>query len=315
MVGVGLLLNPRAGQHMRRPAIAAQLRSQLRDGGVVHEAGSEGELREAAEDFKRQGVEVLAIAGGDGTNHITITGLVDVYGSTPLPALALLRGGTMNTVANSLGIPRRGPEALLARTLQSYARRRSEPMRLVQSPVLRVGRHCGFIFGTGAIYGFIREYSKNPRPNPMWAARVLGQAVASSALGGETIRSVARRWRGRVEFDDGSAFPNGDYLTVGASTCGQIGLGFKPFYRSGELPNRFHMLGIHASARSFIRGLPRVWMGTTLGAKRTYEKLARRARLIPEGDVVQYMIDGDVYEHHGPLDVSQGPTLSILVPR
>ena len=38
-------------------------------------------------------------------------------------------------------------------------------------------------------------------------------------IGGPAIRRVAQRWTGRVRFDDGSAFPDRDYLTVAASTC------------------------------------------------------------------------------------------------
>ena len=77
----------------------------------MREARSIDELYRIAEDFRRDDIDVLAISGGDGTNHVTLTGFLDVYGGHTMPQVALLRGGTMNTVANSVGVggPARGP--------------------------------------------------------------------------------------------------------------------------------------------------------------------------------------------------------------
>ena len=314
MAGIGLLLNPRAKRTAKDPELAYRLKRVLGDAGIARTPRSFAELGEVAADFKRLGVELVAVAGGDGTNHITLSGLVSAYGESELPYFAMLRGGTMNTVANSFGIPRRRPEKLLARYLQAYQRRALQPLRFVEPNALKVGQHYGFIFGTGCIYGFISEYSRREDRSIPWAAQVLGRAIASSVFGGPALGRVAQRWHGQVRFDDGSAFPERDYLTVGASTCSQIGLGFKPFFRSGERSDRFHILGIHTSAGHTIRGLPRVWRGRTLGGDRTYERLTSRAVLVPTDGHVPYTLDGDVYEHPGPLAVSIGPRLRILIP-
>ena len=314
MPGIGLLLNPRAKQHLADPDLAERLKRQVGDHGVVRAPESYEQLAQAAEDFKQHGVELVAVAGGDGTNHVTITGLVEVYKSAKLPYFALLRGGTMNTVANSFGIPRRGPEHLLARYQTAYARRALKPMRFVEPNVLLVGSHAGFIFGTGAIYGFIAEYNSKEQRSPLWAAEVLARTIGSAALGGDRVGRVAQRWLGSVRFPDGTAFPERDYFTVGASTCGQIGLGFKPFYRSGEIPDRFHMLGIHCHTMEFIARLPRIMRGTTIGGDRTYEKVIDRATLVPAEGTVPYTLDGDVYVHEGELEVRCGPRIRIVIP-
>jgi diacylglycerol kinase (ATP) len=314
MAAIGLLLNPRAKRTANDPELAYRLKRVLGDAGMARTPRSFAELGEVAADFKRSGVDMVAVAGGDGTNHITLSGLVSAYGTTELPYFAMLRGGTMNTVANSFGIPRRRPETLLARYLKAYRRRALKPLRFVEPNVLHVGQHYGFIFGTGAIYGFIAEYSRREERSGLWAAQVLGRAVASSVFGGAAFSRVAQRWHGQVRFDDGAAFPERDYLTIGASTCSQIGLGFKPFFRSGERSDRFHILGIHASAGQTIRGLPRVWQGRSLGGNLTYERLTDRAVLVSSDGNVPYTLDGDVYEHQGALVVAVGPRLRILIP-
>jgi len=312
--GIALVLNPRAKRHQADPGLADRLARQLDSDGVVRTARTLDELNDVARELKKLRVDLVAVAGGDGTNHVTISGLVQAYGDATLPYFALLRGGTMNTVANSFGIPRRGPEALLAQYQRAYARHGWQPMRFVESQVLRVAERYGFIFGTGCIYGFIAEYNRRAERSAAWAARVLSTAIASSVVGGEAIERVAQRWKGAVRFADGTAFPDRDYLTIGASTCGQIGLGFKPFYRSGQLPQHIHVLGIHASPGAFIRGLPRVWQGKSLGGERVYEKLCKIAVLEPRADSVPYALDGDIYEHAGPLEVACGPQIRIVIP-
>jgi diacylglycerol kinase (ATP) len=314
MPGIGLLYNPRAKTNIRDPQLAQRLARQLDGDGVVRGAGTLEELAEVVEDFKRLGIELVAVAGGDGTNHVTISGLVEVYRGAKLPYFALLRGGTMNTVANSFGIPFLSPEALLARYRKAYAKRALMPLRFVEPNVLYVGGRYGFIFGTGAIHGFIAEYNSREERSPLWAAQVLSRAIASSVVGKGTVARVSQRWSGEVRFDDGSAFPKGDYFTIGASTCGQIGLGFKPFYRSGELPDRFHVLGIHCTTGQFIRSLPRIWRGITIGGEHTYERLTERAWLHPSGGTCAYMLDGDIYESEGVLEVRCGPRIRIVIP-
>ncbi|MEM1034656.1 MAG: diacylglycerol kinase family protein [Myxococcota bacterium] len=312
---VGLVVNPRAGSHRRDPELASRLRQQLGADGLVRTPETLSDLAGVAEEFRAREVAVVAIAGGDGTNHVAITHLIRAYLDTPLPSVALMRNGTMNTVANSLGIPRQSPERLLARYLRRLRRRVSIPLRYVETSVLQVGDHYGFIFGTGAIYGFIAEYNqRNPR-GAAWAAEVLTRTIGSALVGGARVQRVAQRWRGRVSFPDGAAFPERDYFTVGASTCRQIGLGFKPFYRSAETRDQFHLLGIHCSVPAFIRSLPDVWRGRSIGGDKTYERLTAEATLVGTDEApIPYTLDGDVYTHDGPLTVKSGPRLRILMP-
>jgi diacylglycerol kinase family enzyme len=299
---------------MRDPSLGDRLRKQIGPGGLVHHVSDYGALLHAAEQFKARDIDVLVVAGGDGTNHVTIGGMLEVYRDTPLPMFALLRGGTMNTVAHSFGIPMLSPERLLSRYMQAYRRRDERPLRVAEAEVLRVAEHHGFIFGTGAAHGFIAEYSRREARSAGWAAQVLSRAVASAVVGGETIQRVAARWKGSVHFADGSAFPDRDYLAVGASSCAQIGLGFKPFFRSADNPGRFHMLGIHCTPGELIRRLPRIWQGKSLGVAYSYERVTDHARLESRSGTVAYTLDGDVYQHEGPLEVSTGPRLRLLLP-
>jgi diacylglycerol kinase family enzyme len=318
--GIGVVLNPRSRKNLRDPAAATRLARTLGDHGVVREARSIDELHRIAEDFKRLNIEVLGISGGDGTNHVTITGFINVYDGMALPRLAFLRGGTMNTVANSVGVMRGKPEGLLGRLIRSYAARASMPLADVERHVMKIGPRgrpddakYGFLFGTGVVRGFLAEYYAGGEPSPLVAAKTLSRAVGSVIVKGEMIKRMARPFRGSVTLDGGDTWEERDYLAVAAGTIAQIGLNFRPFRRFDERPSHFHMLGIYATPWQFVRDLPRIWRAEPMRDGRTYEAIEPHAIVRSHDGVMKYMIDGDLHETPGDLEIGVGPKVKLVV--
>lgn len=314
MSGIGVVLNPRSRRNIRDPEAASRLSRQLEGHGVVRMVRSLDDLYRAAEDFKRLDIDVLGISGGDGTNHVTITGFINVYAGSSLPQLAFLRGGTMNTVANSFGVPKGRPEGLLGRLIRDYQARASRPLENVERHVLQIGGDYGFLFGTGVVCGYLSEYYAAGEVSPLVAAKTLARGIGSALVGGEMIRRMAQPFRGSVAFPDGSGWPERDYLSVAGGTIEQIGLNFRPFYRCLERPNVFHMVGIHTSPVGFVRDLPRIWRAEAMRPDKTYEKVTDRCVIRGAGPRLRYMIDGDLHEARTPeIEVSVGPRVRILV--
>jgi diacylglycerol kinase family enzyme len=318
--GIGVVLNPRSRKNSRDPRAASRLARQLGDHGTVREARSIDELYRIAEDFKRQCIDVLGISGGDGTNHVTITGFINVYDGMALPQLAFLRGGTMNTVANSVGMTQGRPEGVLGRVMRSYAARASRPLEGVERHVMRIGPRgrpaeskYGFLFGTGVVRGFLAEYYAGGEPSPLVAAKTLSRAVGSSIVRGEMIRRMAQPFRGTVALPDGSVWDEREYLAVAAGTIDQIGLNFRPFRRFDERPEHFHILGIHATPMQFIRELPRIWRAQPMRPGKTHEAVERQAIVRSHDGVMKYMIDGDLHETVGEVELTIGPKVKLLV--
>lgn len=313
MGGIGVIVNPKSRRNKKDPRAAVRLARALGDHGVVRAARDRDELCRVAEDFRKLKIDILGISGGDGTNYVTITGFLQVYADEPLPPIAFLRGGTMNNVANAVGVPNGNPDGLLAALIKRYTTRGGQPLRWVERNLMRMGDHYGFLFGTGALYGYIAEYNKAEDRNPVWGARVLLEATTSVFVGGDMMKRVAPRWEGRVTFDDGTAFPERDYLGIAAGTVDQIGLGFRPFYRAYEQPGAFHILGIHTTPRGFVSKLPAVFKGQPMGPEHTFDRVVPSAVIEERGGTVHYMCDGDLHEHRGPLALSHGPAVKLIV--
>jgi hypothetical protein len=172
----------------------------------------------------------------------------------------------------------------------------------------------GFNFGTGVVCGFLSEYyAAGHPPTPRIAAKTLLRGVGSAAVGGEMIRRMAAPFRGSVELDDGTVWPERDYLAIAGGTVDQIGLNFRPFYRFAEKPETFHLLGIYTSPLGFVRQLPRIWRAEPMAPGRSYEALPKKIVISSRKTPIRYMIDGDLHECAGPLHISIGPKVRIIV--
>lgn len=96
-----LILNPTSGRgnhakHVRQRAGSC--------GFTVAETSHAGHAVELAKQSVADGVDLLAVCGGDGTLHEVVQGLVVAEGLESV-TLCILPAGTENIVANDLGIP------------------------------------------------------------------------------------------------------------------------------------------------------------------------------------------------------------------
>jgi diacylglycerol kinase family enzyme len=313
MGGIGIVNNPRSGRNVRRPEVARGLRSLLRHDGELIDASTPEELARAVERFRAARIDVLGVNGGDGTGHHVLTTLVRAYGPDPLPALLLLRGGAMNTVAHGHGI-RGGPERILRAVL---ARRRSgAPVREVERDLLRVeadggAPRFGFIFGTGVMVTFLDAYYATGRPCVSAATLLIARALASALVDGRFAASLARRERLRVA-TDGEEWPDTSYLALAASSTPDIGLGFRAFQRCSEQPGFFQAVGVTGSVAQLALAAPRVRRGAPWRRRLAHDEVARE--LLVEGDRPRFTIDGDLYGAGRSVAVTTGPAIRLLLP-
>ena len=235
----------------------------------------------------------------------------------------------MNTVANSVGVSRGKPEGLLGRLLRDYAQRANAPLENVERHVMRIGprdgaprdrTHYGFLFGTGVVYGFLAEYYRGGEPTPLVAAKTLARGIGSAFIGGRDHpahgAAVPRLGLARRRQPGGLRWDERDYLAVAAGTIDHIGLNFKPFHRYAERPGAFHMLGIHASPDRLREGAAAHPQGRAHAAG---QGVRRRVDAAPSSGAptgsMRYMIDGDLHETRGEIELGIGPRVKLVIVR
>ena len=219
---VATFLSP-AGQAMRQRACRAQAQVRLgvlingrADGGRMANAWRElagpwplrvtsdiSALRRAlAELLAVEGVNVLALAGGDGTVHHACNVLFALQAEAsrlgvdaPLPRLLLLRGGTMNILARATG-HQVAPSRSLARFGRAFSGAPWSAVPAQRLDALSVsgawGRRYGFVFGSEVVYHAIALYD-GFGAGYGGLTRFLFELARGALLGSELWRR--ERWR------------------------------------------------------------------------------------------------------------------------
>jgi diacylglycerol kinase (ATP) len=310
-VAVVVFVNPGSRANRKDPGFADRLAKILGKSGRVVAPPNLELLAEEARRAAAESPSVIAIHGGDGTLHRTLSALVEAYDGRALPPIAILPGGTMNVVASSLGI-RVKPETLLAE-LAAGERAGTAPST-IHRRCLRVGDGYGFIFGNGLLTNFLEEYYARGRYGTWRAVWVVFRILLSLLTARRYAQRIFRRFRGIVQVD-GSRLPGTQHTGLGAATVSEIGFRFKLHHRADEDPDRMCVLAIHSRPLLLLLDVLNVRLGRGLSPKRATSFVATQLCIEPEELESTYTLDGDLYVGHGPLTVEVGPALKIVKPR
>jgi diacylglycerol kinase (ATP) len=310
---IAVVINPRSRANRKNPRIATDFQAIVGEHGRVFAPKSLDELSEAAAEFLRAPPAVLAVHGGDGTLHRTLSALGKAFGETPLPPIAILCGGTMNVVAASLGLRER-PDSFLSSIVADV--RAGRELSTLRRRCLRIGDQLGFLFGNGLLANFLGEYyGGNGEYGPARATWLILKTIGSICIGGPFVRKIFRRFEGTVTVD-GTRLERTSFVGVGAGTVREVGLGFKLIHRADEDPERFGMLAMHAAPVALIPDLVGVYTGRGIAPRRAFSAVASRVDIAAsDGSGISYTIDGDLY--HSPeseLSITVGPHVALVKP-
>jgi diacylglycerol kinase family enzyme len=307
-LSVDIIVNRRSRANRRDPGLADRMTAVVGGAGRVLAVNDLAELDVTTRSLAAAPPRAVAIHGGDGTLHKTLSSLIKAFAGAPLPPIAILPGGTMNVVSRSLGLVG-APDAILAALVAAV--RAGRPLATVPRHCLKVEEEYGFVFGNGLIANFLEEYYSKKEYGTERALWILARTFLSGLVQGEYAGRIVRRFEGRV-LVDGQLLPWDSLTGVGAATVREVGLGFKLNHRANEDPEKFGFLAIHAGAVALGLDLYNVHRGKGLSPSRAFSGLGRKLRIEPADGNVLYTIDGDLYKSEGPLDVDLGPTIQFF---
>jgi len=309
---IGIVTNPlsRALRQGRHPLGAAAA-------GLPRAApATPGALRDALSAFAADGVDLLAVQGGDGTLREVLTALPHAFGDTP-PAIALLATGNTNLAARVLGGAGPGEAGLAAlRRAAEDGRLRPRPV-----PVLEVARPGldappmrGFLLGAGAFTA-----AKRLADGRLHRGGIHEGLAVLLALAGTAARALAQRGHPlrlgsemALSVDGGEARAGRRFLVL-ATPLDRLMLGLWPFWERGEGPLRWLDVAappqrLAAALLAARRGRPRPWMPEAGYA-------SGRARQVALRLDVPFVLDGELFEP-GPegLLLSAAATVPFVAP-
>ncbi|MBN1282742.1 MAG: hypothetical protein JXA24_03090 [Proteobacteria bacterium] len=310
MAGIGIIINPYSRSHRKNPERAKKMGFIVGDRGSCHSTETLDEVRELAREFSEREIDILGISGGDGTNHRTLSLFLEVYGDKPLPKIALLRGGTMNNLANQMGVKGR-TEKILANLILKY--HEGLPFRETEIDMVRVNGAYGFLFGMGLISRFIKVYQNvEGGPTPARGAMLLAHAMFSSIINGRFARQLAERFDCRITLD-GKQAPFRNYMMIFAGTMSTLGFNFRPLYRSTSVKGKFQAVCISASGRQLLYTFPRAFFALPSNSEHYVDEMAEKM-VIEFPKPMEYTVDGDFAESPAErIEIATGPRLTLIV--
>ena len=307
MSGIGIITNPHSKLNKRNPARSALLGYILGQQGTLEVTNSLGDLGRVARDFKEKGIQILAINGGDGTISRTLTAFIKEYDHHPLPRVALLRGGTINVLANNLGI-RGSPEQILYRLVEAHSR--SSELRTRVLSTMEIEGNFGFLFGNGVASAFLKEYYRR-KSGPLGAFLWVLLVWISWFWQGQLYRSIVRdlwltlRVPGRFSIAHTTC-------SVFCSTVNKLPLGLKLFTLLSEDKQCFQCFSFCFKAKDAVWQLPYFVLKRQRDNVGTLTFTADA--LAVEADApFDYTLDGELYtSRKNALELHIGPKLEFI---
>lgn len=310
MPGIGVIINPHAKANRNGAAERGQRMSDIVGAfGWVRVTPTLDAVDEVAQEFRERDIDVLAICGGDGSDHCTLTAFQNVYGGAKLPLLLPLRAGTINYVADATGGRRGTPEQVLARVVRDY--RRGHTHVTTERDLLRVnGRDVGFLLSFGTAVNYLRAYYALDRQGPWPAAKLLGRLMASAVAGTHISRAVFQAVEADIDCD-GDPLPFRLFTFFFAGTIERIALGFQPTYLATRKRGYFHVVGGPIPARRLVAHGLRVYRGFPTNDPLLYDSLAKRL-MIRFARPTHIMLDGDILEAVDRIEVDVASRVELI---
>ncbi|HTO72153.1 MAG TPA: diacylglycerol kinase family protein [Myxococcota bacterium] len=303
----GVIVNARAKRASRERSLGERL-GRLLPAEYLHFTGSLADAEGALARLRELDVESLLLVGGDGTVGGTLTPLLRVFQGRPLPAVTLALGGTVNTIARSLGA-RSGAEVTLRRMLDEERPQEDTVRALVSLKPDSGEPRVGLIFVAGVAARWLELYYEGDDLGPRAAAALVGRIAASALTGTRLARELFEPHRVAIQVD-GEPLEAERFTVMGAASVRDIGLGFRPFRTAGSSSEHIHFLHTDAGAMRVCLELPGQRLGFVPGSCLRHHS-ARELELrfaAPE----PWSVDADLFPAASHLCVSTGPAVRFV---
>jgi diacylglycerol kinase family enzyme len=307
---VAALINARAGRVRRHPELIDEIAAELSP-QHVEVLNAVADVQPAVETLRDEGVATVVIVGGDGTVTGTLTPLIDAWSAAgrELPQIALLPGGSVNTIPTALG-GRGSPRRLLRALLRRAARPRVRLLNVLSIHPGGGGRRYGMIFGNGATTRWLDHYYSGSARGRLGAALGVVTALGSISVRGRLARRLFEPFEAKVDID-GEAVEDERFTAMAAGAIPQIGLGFKPFYGAGRHPGHIHWIMTGVGPQRMGLEVAQVALGLHPPFSRLVHASAARVT-VRCADPLPYTVDGDLFPGARDIEISAGPELAFV---
>jgi diacylglycerol kinase family enzyme len=340
-VEIGVITNPNSRKNRNRPERVERLQRIVGGMGEVHQTTSVESIKPVLRDFLRKRARYWVADGGDGALHWMLRMGMEVLqedefagNSVTLPVTLPTKGGTIDFVANNVGIEG-DAEGILA-TLRSHLEHgarieETEVDSMVIDGVQVVDgadvpfRTYGFASAAGGVgQRFYSKYYAERDPNPRSIVKVVANTVLSAPIALSPLSKLSMfgqyRHYAKDMFAptpckvtlDGMVLPGDQFTGVHVASM-SINLGdVLRFFGKADQPGLMNAIVGTPSPWSIIRNLPRMARGQEMIGQNILDRPCREMKLVATGnELLEPIIDGEYYRNVKELSFRIGPRVRI----
>lgn len=319
---LSLVWNGRAGIHTRRAGlgkVVGDILARPPNPQRVYDPRTLAELEETARHIHRDMPNIVAIAGGDGTIHRTLTAilrnLVDAHGAA-LPEILIIPVGTMNNVASALGATRFPPVAFAERIVAKI--NAHVPLDYVHAYPLRVNGEYGFLYGAALpVHLLERYYAGGTTVGAMRGFQIVAGTLLDELLGLLPFRRshqlLTKPVHARVVLPvihGAVANPPTTHTGLMVAAIDQVGVGCRAMPDARKVPGKFMVRSTQLSFLGLIGNLLRIWTGQSLPS--TFDAVTPKV-IIEYTEPTVTMVDGDLKPPTTRDVIECGPMLKFII--
>jgi diacylglycerol kinase family enzyme len=340
---IGVITNPNSRKNRNRPDRAQRLQTIVGELGEVHETDSVDSIKPVLREFLRKRARYWVADGGDGALHWMLRMGMEVLqeeefadGSTTLPLTMPTNGGTIDFVANNVGI--KGDAESLLTTLRRRIERgqrieETEVDSMVVEGVQVTGdgeipfRTYGFAVAAGGIgQRFFAKYYQDADPNPKTIMKVVASTIASMPIALSPLRHIPGMPRGLATYArdmfrptrarvtiDGMVLPGDEFTGIHVASM-SINLGnVLRFFGKADQPGLMNALVGTPSPTAIVMNLPRMVKGREIVGRTILDRPCRTMALeaLDRDQLLEPVIDGEYYRDLRSMSFRIGPRVRI----
>jgi diacylglycerol kinase family enzyme len=337
---IGVITNPNSRKNRNRPDRAERLQRIVGDLGEVHETSSLESIKPVLREFLRKRARYWVADGGDGALHWMLRMGMEVLQedefagqSVTLPTALPTKGGTIDFVANNVGIEgdAEGILATLRRRLERGANIEEVEVDSMSIDGVQIVdgaevpfRTYGFASAAGGVgQRFYSKYYAARDPNPRTIVKVLASTVASAPI---ALSPLARLPLGQLTtyaremFQptsckvtiDGMVLPGTEFTGVHVASM-SINLGnVLRLFGKADRPGLMNAIVGTPSPWGIIRNLPRMTRGREMRGRNVLDRPCREMIIHATGEeLLAPIIDGEYYRNVKQVTFRIGPRVRI----
>ena len=310
MKKIGVIINPNAKNIRTKKKSAEEIYNKYKNDFVnIYITKSISEIPNVIKEIKKKKFDYIGIAGGDGTLHIVLSEIINIYKKNKIPQILILKEGTMNLIGNSIKLKGIGKSILKKMII---AMEKNNKIKTFKLDTLKIEQKYGFTFGLGTVTNFLKEaYSGNEKglkQNLKTILKVIKHGIKepeTNSMFQGTNNSIILNKK-NINFDS--------TRMIIASTINNIGLGFTPLSRANEKDGTFHTWISNLKPLIFILNIVNIWRGVSI-KNRENEHIDEigNSLEIKGSEEFTFTLDGELYDSDGNLKLEIGPSIEFII--